>query len=247
MNRHAMMRIGYLSSHLLKRAFKISKSVSYSQCGEDLIVSFLLGLLKISKPTYLDIGAFHPKYLSNTYIFYKRGCSGVCVEPDPVLFNKFKKKRKHDTCLNIGVGAQSIGEVDFFMMSTPTLNTFSMEEAERYQSYGTQKIKKILPIEIVSINAILENHFDTVPDFISLDVEGFDLKIIDAIDYNRFKPAVFCIETLSYTEDRTEEKQVPIIDLMHQHGYLTYADTYINTIFVEKGAWLRSRIQQRQS
>ncbi|MFM6249337.1 MAG: hypothetical protein ACKPEQ_09345, partial [Dolichospermum sp.] len=63
---------------------KDSKHISYSQCGEDLIINFIFNNLGIINPSYLDIGAHHPTYLSNTYSFYRKGCQGVCVEPDPV-------------------------------------------------------------------------------------------------------------------------------------------------------------------
>ena len=37
---------------------------SYSQCSEDLIVRYIFNLRGISKPTYLDIGANDPFYIS---------------------------------------------------------------------------------------------------------------------------------------------------------------------------------------
>src|SRR2546430_2805880 len=58
---------------------------SYSQCGEDLLVNFIFGAIRQSAVSYLDVGAHHPTFLSNTYLFYKAGGSGVCVEPDPRL------------------------------------------------------------------------------------------------------------------------------------------------------------------
>ncbi len=44
---------------------------SYSQCGEDLIVGFLLDSMGGPRArTYLDLGANHPFQLSNTAFFY---------------------------------------------------------------------------------------------------------------------------------------------------------------------------------
>ena len=48
---------------------------------------------------------------------------------------------------------------------------------------------------------------------------------------------IFCIETLTFFQDKTEEKLGYIIDYMNENGDMTYADTYINTIFVDKSAW----------
>jgi FkbM family methyltransferase len=193
-------------------------------------------VLGTGKVSYLDIGAHHPTYLSNTYLFYLTGGRGVCVEPDPSLFEEFTRKRPKDVNLNCGVGAFP-GEAEFFVMSSSTLNTFSRVEAERYQSYGKQRIEKTIRVALEPVNAILEKHFDTCPNLVSLDVEGMDYLILQNFNFEKFRPEVFCLETLSYTEDKSERKLTEIINLMHERGYLTYADTYINTIFVDNAAW----------
>lgn len=212
--------------------------VSYSQCGEDLILEHVLcESLRVERPTYLDLGAHHPTFLSNTYRFYLKGGRGVCVEPDPVLFSPLRAARPRDLCLNAGVGASGAGAADFYVMSARTLNTFSRQEAERYQSYGTHRIEEVVKVPLMSVNTILEKHFASRPDFVSLDVEGLDLEILKSFDFSKFRPPAFCVETTTYTEDNTEEKQKDILDLMSSRGYFVYADTYINTIFVETGIW----------
>lgn len=215
---------------------KFSKS-SYAQCGEDMIADFILTNLKINLPYYLDIGAHHPSYLSNTYFFYKKGATGVCIEPDPDLFAEIRKKRKRDLCINAGVGVTSATEADFYVMSSKTLNTFSKDEAERYQSYGRQKIEKVYQVPLLPIGEILEKHLLKVPNFVSLDVEGLDYEIIQAFNLRQWRPEVFCIETITYTEDNSEEKENDIICHMLNNEYMVYADTYINTIFVDRKKW----------
>ncbi len=193
-------------------------------------------MLGITKVSYLDVGAHHPTYLSNTYLFYTEGGSGVCVEPDPSLCGEFARKRPRDVTLNCGVGPTT-GVADFFVLSTTSLNTFSREEAERYQSYGTHRILQTIPVEVKTINDIIGDNFATRPNLVSLDVEGLDYAVLSQFDFTKYRPEVFCVETLSYTEDKTERKLEEIIDLMHARGYQTYADTYINTIFVDARAW----------
>lgn len=53
---------------------------SYSQAGEDAIISFLFADKKITKITYLDIGTNMPDQCNNTYLFYRRRAWGVCNE-----------------------------------------------------------------------------------------------------------------------------------------------------------------------
>src|ERR1035438_1460830 len=78
-----------------------SGKTSYSQCGEDLIIRYVFDVLKIPCPVYLDIGAHHPRFLSNTFLFYQQGAHGINIEPDPTLFAAFPKQRNRDTNLNI--------------------------------------------------------------------------------------------------------------------------------------------------
>ena len=132
--------------------------LSYSQCGEDLIIDFLISQLKISNFKYLDIGAHHPTYISNTFLFYEKGYSGVCIEPDPFLFKTIAKRRSKDKCLNIGVGLNNISSAPFYIMTEKTLNTFSKEEADKYASYGKQKIEQIIDLPLIRINDIIKNY-----------------------------------------------------------------------------------------
>ena len=208
-------------------------AVSYSQCGEDLIMDFLCRSLQIVAPRYLDIGTNDPVRLNNTYLFYKRGCSGVLVEPDPALYAKIVRKRKRDICLNVGVGASGVARADFYEFTDPLLNTFSKEEALKYSSYGSKKIRRCLQIDLLSLTTLLERHFAQPPDIVSLDIEGLDFAVLQSLDFSRHRPKIFCVETLTYSENNSGQKMGEIIDLMKANRYQVYADTYINTIFVD--------------
>jgi len=213
--------------------------ISYSQCGEDLIISNIIKSLSIQTPTYIDVGAHHPFYLSNTAYFYNGGCKGINIEPDPLLFTHILKKRPKDTNLNIGIGAFN-GELDFYLMSTPTLNTFSYENAMTLQVEHGVRIKEIkkIPVETLAnvINKYNENRF---PDFLSLDTEGYDLDILKTIDYLTNAPVVICVETISYSTTGRGVKDDEIIQFLKERNYLVYADTNINTILVKRSCWER--------
>ncbi len=210
---------------------------SYSQCGEDLIIGSIFSSLKIPYPSYLDIGAHDPIYLSNTYLFYGKGSRGVCVEPNPALCEKIRKTRKKDVCIVAGIGTESVDNALFYLMNEKALSTFSKEAAERYQDSSKVKIEDILRIPLISINECLGKYFPSCPNFVSLDIEGEDLAVLESIDYDHYRPQVFCIETLTYTEDNSERKKHEIIEFMIGKGYMNYADTYVNTVFVDKEPW----------
>jgi FkbM family methyltransferase len=209
---------------------------TYAQCGEDSILRFLFNLLEIPIPTYLDIGAHHPTYLSNTYLFYKEGAQGVCVEPDPRLCQNIKAGRPRDTCLNIGIAAGSAGNLKFYVFNDPTMNTFS-ETIRDEQLQGGLLLTQELHIEVQSINSVVARNFPKgCPNLISLDTEGMDMAILETFDFTTYRPEVFCIETVTNSDAR---KMTEIIEFMKSKEYVVYADTFVNTILVEQDCWNR--------
>lgn len=211
--------------------------ISYSQSGEDLIVDFILNFLGIHTPTYLDIGAHHPSNISNTYRFYKKGATGICVEPDPTLFKQFVKTRPNDINLNVGVSNSGESFAKFYVMTSKTLNTFSHTEAQKCQetkNFGNQKIEKIINIPLVNINELIKKYAKSTPNFISIDVEGLDFEIVSSLDFSIYCPEVVCIETLMYNKKGLLEKNINLINFMLNKNYFIYADTYMNTIFINE-------------
>jgi FkbM family methyltransferase len=222
----------------LKKTNKQNKWIksSYSQSGEDLIIKYIFDNLHIPRPSYIDIGAHHPFYLSNTALFYQNGSTGINIEPDPMLFALFPEYRKRDININIGIGTDT-GSADFYVISTPTLNTFSKDEAERYADEGDYRITEVLKIKTDSINNVLRDYnHGRFPDFLTIDAEGIDEIIIKSIDFTQDCPLVICIETLSFSGTGKSSKNTKITDFLLKNGYMIYADTFINTIFLRESA-----------
>jgi FkbM family methyltransferase len=220
----------------IKNRVGIGYKKSYSQCGEDLIIRHIFDALRIPSPTYLDIGAHHPSFLNNTRVFYDNGSRGVNVEPDPSLIEAFQKNRPRDVNLNIGI-AEKEGELPFFIMNTRTLNTFSEEDANLAEREGGVKIKKVVNIPVLNVNDVIKNNFSGTPDFISLDVEGLDLSILRSLDFSLYRPKVICVETITFSGNRQGKKIVEIAEFMNDKGYFAYADTNVNTLFVDREIW----------
>jgi FkbM family methyltransferase len=217
-------------------------SFGYSQFGEDLKRSHFFYQLAIRNPTYLDIGANEPRYISNTYYFYQRGSAGVLIEPNPYLYKRLKSIRPNDIVLNTGIGLNEATEADFFIFPNYAngLSTFSEKEARHWENIGMKgmgriPIEKVIKMPLVNINTILEKYFNgKAPNFISLDVEGLDLEILKSLNFNKFKPEIICVETLGYDENQLTFKINEIVEFMNFNGYEIYADTRVNTIFCRK-------------
>lgn len=207
---------------------------SFSQFGEDLIIEKALNILKEKNISYLDIGANHPYLISNSYYFYRKGATGTLIEPDPLLYENLKKKRPYDNILNCGVGFdEKIKTAKLYIMDNPVLNTFSLEEAKRMEKNTVYKIVKDINVELIPINFILED-MKNFPSFISIDVEGLDYEILSSLDTQKYRPGLIVAETLTFDPNTGGEKIDKIIELMLRKKYKVFADTRLNTIFIDE-------------
>jgi len=128
----------------------------------------------------------------------------------------FKRKRRRDVVLGVGV-ANHPGELDFFVMSASSLNTFSEEEARHSETLG-HRIEKCIKIPVITVNEALKQ-CNPIPDFVSIDVEGLDEAVVSGIDFGRFRPAAFCVETLTYSEHGQGQKRNSIFETFSKHGF----------------------------
>jgi FkbM family methyltransferase len=218
--------------NFLKEVRFTFNNTSYSQAGEDAIIRYLFGDYGLTEITYLDIGTNSPIIGNNTYWFYKNGSKGVCVEADSTLINLIKLKRPKDKILNVGVSISKNSFADFYVFNQPAINTFDKFEAEKRLQSGLYNVIKVEKVALMNINDIISNNFNKFPDFLSLDIEGLDLDVLKSLDLNKYPIPVICVETCRYSESYIRPKDLDIIDFLTTNGYFIYADTYLNTIFV---------------
>jgi FkbM family methyltransferase len=227
-----------LKDYIKKTIYKIvpppAVNESFSQAGEDCCIDFLLQQLRITKPTYLELGVCNPVTGSNTYLFYTRGATGVLVEADSSQIDTIKKIRPHDKVINMGISSSGQHEADFYVFELQGYNTFVKEEALHREKNSPYKITRVDKVKLESINSIIEKNFKTYPDFLSIDIEGLDFEVLQSLDYNKYPIPIICAETCTFSETHVKPKNKLIESLMLGKGYMVYADTYVNTIFVNE-------------
>lgn len=211
--------------------------IYYSQNGEDILLCSLLRKLGIEEVAFCDIGANDPIRLNNTYLIEQefKIKKGVLIEPNPILADRIPKKRKNVICVNCGVTDSVRREtLEFYVMNADVLSSFSKETVHGYEERG-YKLERIEKIDCININEILENYFAEVGgvDVLSIDTEGLDLKILGSIDYKKHRPIIICTETSGFWKGKDKDG-IDIIKKLSQIGYIVYADTFLNTIFVDR-------------
>ena len=160
--------------------------ISNSQLGEEIGVKHWY---KCNKPgfrgIYVDVGAFHPFRYSNTRWAYEQGWKGINIDASDKSIALFNIFRPNDININCGVSNEN-GELTYYIFDGAN-NTFC-DEGEGYRE------KKVVPVK--TLNSILEEHHIDKIDFLNIDIEGFDEKVVMSFDWKKYSPKCVLIEIL---------------------------------------------------
>ncbi len=214
------------------------KKNTSSQSGEDSIIAYIFMMLghQAQDVTYLDLGANHAREMSNTYYFYQQGARGVLVEANPDLIPELKLYRSGDIILNRCVSDTDGETVEFYLMNGDGLSSQKKESVERAAAiHPLLEITRTVQVETISPNYILEHYFSDPPRLLNIDIEGSDLAVLSAWNFEKYRPLVIVAETIPYeTSLVIGEKEEEIVKFLTEKGYVEYAFTGINSIFIDK-------------
>ena len=211
--------------------------LSYSQTGEDRIINLIRKQLRLKQFFYVDIGACHGVSLSNTYLFYLMGFRGLLVEANPLLLERIRKTRREDILCNVGIVPEyenNKRQMEFYVLSSNAMSTFHKKGADYLVENQGYSIKDVIKVDVLTINDFLRKYVKEKINMLSIDIEGLDLPVLEKYDYNQYRPDIICVETLT----REKKKDGSIAALIESKEYFKFADTYINTIFVDRRRWL---------
>ncbi|MFT4668550.1 MAG: FkbM family methyltransferase [Flavobacteriaceae bacterium] len=203
--------------------------ISYAQEGEDVLIDRFLNTK--SRGFYVDIGAHHPERFSNTYRFYQRGWRGINIDAMPGSMDAFTAERPEDINLELGISKEK-GELTYYMFNEPALNTFSEAEAKKKDGLRDYKIIETRKIVTYPLNEILEKHLQgtTRIDFISIDVEGLDLEVVESNDWEKYRPTLLLVEDLKKWNLMELPEKSSLYQKMLSVDYELVAKT-LNTLF----------------
>lgn len=178
----------------------------YSQSGQDkwIIEELFPGK---EKGTFVDVGAHDGITFSNTYLLEKMGWNGIAVEPIPSIYKKLAENRK---CITInGCVAPNSGKERFRVLTGhPQMLSGLVDE---YDPRHLNRIKNELDVhggeytdievDCFNFNELLEKNNISYIDYLSIDVEGVEYKLLNSIDFDRIHISVIGIEN-NYIDSR---------------------------------------------
>lgn len=162
----------------------VSAALSYSSTGQDLIIRHIWPGSKTG--FYVDVGAWHPKLGSNTYSLYRRGWSGITIEPRRDSTREFRQIRPRDIHLEIGI-APTPGTLHYHVAEgdASPLNSFN---ADHIQGVGANITAGYL-VQVERLDSVLTRLTPSgvTVDLLVVDTEGSDLGVLQSNDWKRFR------------------------------------------------------------
>jgi len=163
----------------------------YSQNQEEL---YILNHFKDKQGTFLDLGAYNGKELSNSRALVELGLAGCFVEPHPTICEELENNClgfDKVFCFEIAIGKEN---GIFQLNANPTYySTLIDSEMDRWKN--TDFEFKPIDVEVFDFKTFQTvSPYDTY-DFISIDCEGVDYDVLTQIDLDKVKCSMICVET----------------------------------------------------
>jgi FkbM family methyltransferase len=204
----------------------------YSQAGQDKFVNENIFKDK-KKGVFVDVGAHDGISYSNSYYFEKENeWTGICVEPHPTIFPQLIKNRKA-TCFQVCIG-NAEGLVDFMKVdgAAEMLSGMTHGLDPRHLARINNEINalgglaSVIKVPIRTLSSLLKEINLLEIDFLSVDVEGGEMEVIQGIDFDSIK--IKCI----LIENAYPDKFQVIRDLLLSKNYQHFASLSFDEVFV---------------
>lgn len=192
---------------------------SYSQYKQE---DFVINYFNNKKDgVFIELGGLDGIRHSNTFLLEKKyNWSGLMIEPSPSLYKELKINRNVHTD-NILVGDKKQYNVEFLYIEDKTkciglqgvIENYNPKHFNRAMKELNNKSYGIIKLNMVTLQELCNKYDIREVDYLSLDVEGSELKVLQGIDFSKLDIKLIGVE-INYKEDETK-----IYNILNKNGY----------------------------
>lgn len=219
-------RVPWLRGPIARRLRRKYGRVSYSQFGEDLI---LRNLFPGPGGFYVDAGAYDPFQFSNTALFYEDGWSGVNLDASAAAIARFDCLRPRDRNVQAAL-SDGEEEVEFEMFDAGVFSRIGAA-TDTQPEVGAAPFRKTRMRTRRLGDLLRELGVSRQIDFLSVDCEGHDLRVLQSNDWAAFRPKAVVVEDY----DRSDTS--PIVRYLATLDYEPLALAGLSRIFADQNAF----------
>jgi FkbM family methyltransferase len=203
-----------------------AEAQSHGQFGEDRVLREIFG--EQAEGYCVEVGAYDGQTGSASYLFEKRGWQCLLVEPIPALVEQIRERR---ACTVVNCAASDKeGTASFFVaedfeeMSTLDLTPDRLEWITEVGG----AVKEIT-VRTATLDSLLAEAGFSEIQFITIDVEGHELEVLEGFTLEKHRPRVVIIEDNSSSDDPRARGGDPRVGRhMSEHGYVHFRRTGVN-------------------
>ncbi|MEI6075391.1 MAG: FkbM family methyltransferase [Verrucomicrobiota bacterium] len=172
---------------------------------------------------FVEVGANDPHEGSQTWLLEKNGWQGVLVEPQAALCEKLRRERKNAQVFQVACsGPDKEGEASLHIAAHDGISTLEPQaDSHGIEFVGTERVKTITLDKVLSEAGLAKI------DFLSLDVEGYEIEVMRGFDFQKYQPSLILIED----GVRNLEKH----RFLKRQGYRLVKRTSLNNWYVPRG------------
>jgi len=139
---------------------------------------------------FVEVGANDAEILSQSYSLEQRGWHGILIEPQPDLASALQRRRKAQVFAEACSSRHNAGSrLRLHLAGGHSSFDASLNVAD-IKPHGT------IEVPVRTLDDILVAAGAAQIDFISIDVEGHELDVLDGFDLSRWQPRLIVIEDL---------------------------------------------------
>jgi hypothetical protein len=200
--------------------------------GLEGIDCLLLSIFRdVEKGFYIDVGANHPEIISNTYAFYLKGWSGICIDGNVQLATQWKSKRPNDHFLT-KLLSDKIKDVEYTIYPDNTISTINQDSKLRYDQRFKSSDIIIQSVQTDTLQNIIDN-FCIIDEIhlLSVDIEGEELNALRGLDFEKNAPGVVVVEIKNLSLYNLKENDV--FNFLMSKGYVMICKLLLDAVFVK--------------
>ncbi len=202
---------------------------SYSQCGEDRLIWKLFGYQ--STGTYVDIGCHHPTNYSVTFLLYQAGWRGLVVDADNQYLPLYAQVRPGDAVRNFAI-SKTPGTATLLLFEGGSMNTLDPALAHKYVTETPAKRAGTRQVEVRRVDQLLAEAGIGHVDFLNVDVEGYDLDVLESNDWQRWRPNIIAVEDQGI--DLAAPQRSRIYQFLSGHEYFLHSQCHYTSVYCRR-------------
>jgi FkbM family methyltransferase len=174
---------------------------------------------------FVEVGANHPTFASQTWHLEQLGWRGILIEPQPDLAENLRRRRSAQVFAVACSSPANAGQRMTFHVAG------ALSSLERDRMAPGAELQRVIEVPVRTLDDVLAEAQAPVPlDLVSLDVEGHELSVLEGFTLARWRPRLVLLE--DHVGDLTKHRALTaagyrLIRRVENNGWYVPADAAV--------------------